>query len=132
MVRNVLLAAALTFFYWELFGQQVENDLLSMQNSVWVEPNIPADEPKVELELGFAPNPFASEIIIHVSLPESGKISLKVFDILGQEVTTVFNGYLDTGQHKLKFLGEGLPAGRYYLHLAVGRQVVIKQVLKKN
>jgi hypothetical protein len=59
-------------------------------------------------------------------------VSLRVFDILGQEIALVMSEYLAEGSYKLKYLGTELPAGRYYFHLSVGREVVIKQVMKRN
>ncbi|MCF8278629.1 MAG: T9SS type A sorting domain-containing protein [Flavobacteriales bacterium] len=84
------------------------------------------------LRLAFAPNPFIAEITIHLALPESGKVELRVFDILGQEVATIANQVYTKGQHKLTFLGTELPAGRYYFHLSTGGKVIIRQVVKKN
>jgi len=133
MVRNVLLANLLTVFSVQLFGQQLSDASSSMQNSIWGEPDFSlGNDTSPRLDLGFAPNPFSGEILIDLNVPEAGKVSLKVFDILGQQVATITEEYFRSGRHKLKFSGDELPAGRYYLHLAANRKVVIKQVLKKN
>lgn len=133
MVRNVLLANVLTFFSVQLFAQQLSEASSSMQNSVWGEPDLSSETGKIPgLELGFAPNPFSGEILIDLTIPESGKVRLKVFDILGQEVASITDEHYRSGRHRLKFSGDELPAGRYYLHLAASKKVVIKQVLKKN
>lgn len=133
MVRNVLLANLLTFFSVQLFAQQLSDASSTIQRSIWGEPDFSsgnANSPS--LELGFAPNPFSNQILIDMTVPESGIVSLKVFDILGQQVATITEENYRSGSHRLKFSGDELPAGRYYLHLVANKKVVIKQVLKKN
>ncbi|MBI1286218.1 MAG: T9SS type A sorting domain-containing protein [Flavobacteriales bacterium] len=133
MGKSIQLSMLLTFLVSQLFGQQTNMVAVSEEESMWGEPSTTMDRSsRPSLELGFAPNPFAGEITVNLTLPESGKVSLKVFDILGQEVETVANEYMTEGPHTLKYLGSDLPAGRYYFHLSAGGKVVIKQVLKKN
>lgn len=133
MGKSVQLSMLLTLLITQLFGQQVNLVSISEEESMWGEPpNAPDVSVLPSLELGFAPNPFAGEITVNISLPESGKVSLKVYDILGQEVTTLTDEFYPSGTHKLKYLGSELPVGRYYFHLTAGGKVIIKQVLKKN
>lgn len=133
MGKSVQLSMLLTLLITQLFGQQVNLVSISEEESMWGEPTGSADiSSRPSLELGFAPNPFAGEITVSISLPESGKVSLKVFDILGQEVATVTNEHYSSGDHRFKYLGAELPVGRYYFHLTAGGKVIIKQVLKKN
>lgn len=123
----------LTLFASQLFGQQADLVSSNEGESSWGEPPITSNGAFAPtLELGFAPNPFAAEMTIKMNLPESGKVSLKVYDVLGQEVETIANEYMSEGQHVLKYLGSDLPAGRYYLHLNAVGKVLIRPVLKRN
>lgn len=122
MVRNVLLAAMLTFLMSDLFGQSANEQYAQVGIS----------EPKTTVELGFAPNPFQEEITIRFNLPEGGRTSLRVFDILGQEVATVVDDHFKAGSHELKYRGYGLPAGRYFIHINYSGNTQIKQVLKRD
>jgi|GEM_PF-2056141 len=79
-----------------------------------------------------APNPFVRETMVRLSLPVAGATIVSLFDILGQQVATVFDGPLNAGNHELKFEGSFLPAGRYYLHLMQNGRTSIKQVMKRN
>lgn len=52
------------------------------------------------------PNPFNPETAIEYSLPASGKITIRIFDILGQEVTVLFAGNQDSGTHVIYWNGK--------------------------
>lgn len=84
-----------------------------------------------ELKFICLPNPFSTEAELNFSFPNSGKVNLKVYDVLGQEVASVINGYYVAGVHQLKYMGTDLPAGRYYFHLTSGSKTLIQPVLKK-
>ena len=51
------------------------------------------------------PNPFNPSTTIPVSLPRDGDASLRIFDILGKEVTTLYNGRLEAGRHYFVWSG---------------------------
>ncbi|MFT4544273.1 MAG: hypothetical protein ACI9EQ_000730 [Bacteroidia bacterium] len=85
-----------------------------------------------ELKFMCTPNPFSSEAMLNISIPKAGKVNLKLYDILGQEVASVIDKYYEQGVHKLKFLTPHLPSGRYYFHLSSEGKVLIKQVVKKD
>lgn len=75
-----------------------------------------------ELPLGYTleqnhPNPFNPGTIIRFSVPEGGSVSLKIFDALGTEITTLVNGYLSAGSHERYFDGSNLPSGIYYYEI---------------
>ena len=51
------------------------------------------------------PNPFNPETTIKYQLPESGKVSLKIFDVLGQEVRTLIDVEKKSGYHQVRWDG---------------------------
>lgn len=67
------------------------------------------------------PNPFNSITKIKFVLPQSGveysNVTLKVFDILGNEVSTIFNGNLSSGEYEFNFNAKDLSSGIYYYKL---------------
>lgn len=63
------------------------------------------------------PNPFNPSTTIKFSLNESGNISLIIYDILGKEVRTLLNGYLNAGLHEYNFSASDLPSGFYFFRL---------------
>ncbi|MBU1355460.1 MAG: Ig-like domain-containing protein [Candidatus Edwardsbacteria bacterium] len=52
-----------------------------------------------------APNPMTSGTTIRFSLPASAQVSLEVFNVLGQKVTTLANGKLAAGYHTINWNG---------------------------
>ncbi len=57
------------------------------------------------------PNPFNPGTEISFYLPKDDIISLKVFDILGKEIVTLFDGRMEQGNHKIDFNSNRLPGG---------------------
>ncbi len=66
------------------------------------------------------PNPFNPVTHINYSIPISSNLSLKVFNILGEEVTTLFEGFQRAGNHTITFNGTGLASGIYFYTLKAG------------
>ena len=63
------------------------------------------------------PNPFNPMTTIKFSIPNTGFISLKVFDLIGQEVAILVNGQLNAGDYQATFNAEGLVSGLYFYNL---------------
>jgi len=63
------------------------------------------------------PNPFNPTTTISYSLPDNMNISLKVYNILGSEITTLYEGYQRAGIHKIQFNANNLNSGIYLVKL---------------
>jgi hypothetical protein len=59
------------------------------------------------------PNPFNSSTVIRVGLPKVSFVSLKVYNILGQEVATLMNEVQDAGFKSVRFDASGMASGVY-------------------
>lgn len=67
------------------------------------------------------PNPFNSDTTIDFTLASDSRVTLKLFDVLGQEVMTLINGNYSSGMHKVNFDASGLNSGVYVYRIdAVG------------
>lgn len=75
------------------------------------------------------PNPFNPHTEICYSLLQTGPVSLKVFDIVGREVTTLVQEVQNVGLHRVSFSGAGLPSGVYFYQLRCGTEVQVKKML---
>ncbi len=75
------------------------------------------------------PNPFNPSTTISFSLPNSGNISLKVYNVVGQEVATLLNGYKTVGQYNVTFNASNLSSGVYFYRLDAGSYTVAKKML---
>lgn len=64
------------------------------------------------------PNPFRQNTTIRYTIPESGKVSLKVYNVVGHQVATLVDETQARGSHSVKFSGNELPSGVYYYTLS--------------
>ncbi|MBI9072651.1 MAG: CotH kinase family protein [Melioribacteraceae bacterium] len=60
------------------------------------------------------PNPFNPSTQIAVSIPKSGNYTLKVYNLLGQEVATLLNDQVSARTHKFNFDASNLTTGIYF------------------
>ncbi|MBR9974684.1 MAG: T9SS type A sorting domain-containing protein [Bacteroidetes bacterium] len=66
------------------------------------------------------PNPFNPSTEITFSLPQAGQTTLRVFNLLGQEVATLVNEFRNAGTHRTTFDANNLPSGMYVYRLESG------------
>jgi len=71
------------------------------------------------------PNPFNPETTFWYDVPEESQVTIKVYSLLGREVTTLFDGYKPAGRFELKWdgrdeLGERVSSGIYILRMQAG------------
>ena len=60
------------------------------------------------------PNPFNPSTYISYQLPSDAYVTLKIFNILGNEVKTLTNGFIQAGSHQIQFNANGLSSGIYF------------------
>ena len=63
------------------------------------------------------PNPFNPTTKLSFSVPHSSHITLKVFNVLGNEVATLVNEFVKAGIYETSFDGNRLPSGVYFYRL---------------
>ena len=82
--------------------------------------------------LGNYPNPFNPRTVIKYSIASEGDVSLKIYDMLGKEVSVLVNEYKQPGFYETEFVGSNLSSGIYYYMLeSNGQKEVRKMVLVK-
>lgn len=80
------------------------------------------------------PNPFNPETKIRFSLPKSGFVTLKIYDVTGRLITTLLNEQMNSGHHELTFNSteSNLPSGVYIYRLTAekfsdsGKMILLK------
>jgi len=109
--------------------KQIDNDG-SYEFSKTIE--VSFDSPiSLELSQNY-PNPFNPSTTINFSLPQSGNVTLKIFNPLGEEVITLTDGYIEAGIYTFNFNGEGLPSGIYIYQLSTPEKTqTMKMILMK-
>ena len=78
------------------------------------------------------PNPFNPTTTIEFNLPKTGEATLKIFNILGEEMETLLSASLHSGSHSQQWNAGKMPSGIYYYQLQAGDyQEVKKMILMK-
>ncbi len=75
------------------------------------------------------PNPFNPTTQIKYSIPEDGIVSLKVFNLIGQEIAQPVNGFDKAGEHQFSFNASNLPSGVYLYRLETNNKVMVKKMM---
>lgn len=76
------------------------------------------------------PNPFNPSTLIKYGLPEDGFVSLKVYNLLGNEIKALVNGYQKAGNYEVVFENDNnLPNGVYYYQLKTKNSTITKKAL---
>jgi sugar lactone lactonase YvrE/fibronectin type 3 domain-containing protein len=75
------------------------------------------------------PNPFNPTTTIEYAMPQAGVVTLKVYDVLGREVTTLVNERKAAGNYAVPFNGSGLASGVYFYKLTAGNFTATKKLL---
>jgi len=83
---------------------------------------------KFNLEQNY-PNPFNPTTIINYQIPKRGLVVLKVYDILGREVTTLVNEEKQAGSYEVEFNGSSFSSGVYFYRIEAGSFSDTKKLL---
>jgi hypothetical protein len=77
------------------------------------------------------PNPFNPNTMIKYRLPEAGRVTLKIFNSLGEEAETLLNNkYQEAGEHSVLYIAKSeTPSGVYYYQLITENNIITKKML---
>jgi hypothetical protein len=92
------------------------------------EPGTPGAGQRILLSQNI-PNPFSGTTKIFWTSKVSGKTTLKIYNISGQEVETLVQKSLPKGEFSVEFDRSGLPTGVYYYKLQVGDTMLAKKCI---
>ena len=88
-----------------------------------------ADNPtEYSLEQNY-PNPFNPTTTIKFSIPRKGFLTIKLYNLVGEEITTLINEEKAAGNYKIEFDATLLPSGVYFYQLRAGDFVGTKKML---
>jgi endo-1,4-beta-xylanase len=91
--------------------------------------NVNGNNPKVfALDQNY-PNPFNPTTQIKYSVPQSGYVSLKVYNLFGAEVATLFAGVRQSGNYTATFSGNGLASGVYFYRMQANNFTDTKKLI---
>jgi hypothetical protein len=95
------------------------------------DPNILAKQlntAPTEYSLGNYPNPFNPTTVIRYAMPEAGQVSLKIYNVLSQEVANLVESNQSAGVHQINFNASHLPTGIYIARLQAGARVMTSKL----
>jgi|GEM_PF-1097365 len=75
------------------------------------------------------PNPFNPLTIVNFQLPIGNYVTLKVYNVLGQEVVTLVSGMQEAGYRSVSFDGSNLPSGVYFYRMTAGNFSAMKKMI---
>jgi hypothetical protein len=82
------------------------------------------------LTLGNYPNPFNPTTTFEFSVPNDGLTTVKIYNVLGQEVLTAFNGEVKAGTYQhATFDGSKFSSGVYFYSVENNGQHMVKKML---
>jgi hypothetical protein len=108
-----------TIYLDNIYFSTMLSDVRELNNSV------PTD---FTLEQNY-PNPFNPSTNIRFSLPEASQVNLKVYNLLGQEVATLVDQFMNSGTFEISFDASNLPAGIYTYSLNAGNFQSVKKMM---
>ncbi len=75
------------------------------------------------------PNPFNNSTVIRYAIPKEGLVTLKIYDIIGEEVATLVNETRQAGNYQVAFNSEDLTSGVYFYRLQAGDFVQTRKMI---
>ncbi|MBD3170047.1 MAG: S8 family serine peptidase [candidate division Zixibacteria bacterium] len=78
---------------------------------------------------GNYPNPFNPATNIRYQLPVSANVTLDIYNVLGQKVETLVNGYQEAGYHSVSWDASGYSSGVYFAKLSDGAETATQKMM---
>ena len=75
------------------------------------------------------PNPFNPSTTISYQIPNSGHVTINVFDILGRDVTTLVDEFKPAGRYTAQFDASRLASGIYFYSIKSSNYIAVKKML---
>lgn len=74
------------------------------------------------------PNPFNPATSIGFQIPREGPVALRIFNLLGKEITTLVNEHMKPGSYSVNWHADGLPSGIYLYRLEAGGKSITRRM----
>ncbi|MCB0303474.1 MAG: T9SS type A sorting domain-containing protein [Calditrichaeota bacterium] len=102
-----------------------------------IDPQYPlgiGDDPRAGIAAGFElkqnyPNPFNPSTTIEYDLKQAAKVTLEVYNLLGEKMLTLVNGKQNAGSHRVEFDAANLASGIYFYKLSVDNVSATKKMM---
>jgi hypothetical protein len=75
------------------------------------------------------PNPFNPQTTITFAAPQTGRVNVAVFDVLGRRVAVLIDGITQAGRHEVTFNASSLPSGTYFARMVADGVVQTRSMI---
>jgi Secretion system C-terminal sorting domain len=75
------------------------------------------------------PNPSNPKSKIDYQIPADGKVTIKLYDVIGREAVTIVNETKEAGYYTAEFDGTDLASGVYFYRLVAGEYKMVKKLV---
>jgi hypothetical protein len=75
------------------------------------------------------PNPFNPSTKISFSLPQNTQLKMTVYNVIGEQIATLFDGEMTAGIHQIEFNAEGLSSGIYFYRVETAAYSQTKKMI---
>ncbi len=109
-------------YYWRVRGNN-EAGKGVLWSDVWkftIGVSSVYDYANSQFKLMAVPNPVSHSADIHFTLPESGSVLIKIYNVLGEEVVTLADGTYSAGSHKAHLNAANMESGMYWYTITAG------------
>jgi len=91
-------------------------------------------KPAIRQDIGISvfPNPFNDKVKFTITLPESGNCELAIYNVMGQKVKTVLNGFLASGSNLFEIDLPDFLSGYFIYNFKMGDTQLTGKLLKTD
>ncbi len=75
------------------------------------------------------PNPFNAATTLEFYLPADIKIELSIYNLLGQKLAILYNGFMPSGEHRISWDSSPYPSGIYFARLRTGDKIHARKMI---
>jgi hypothetical protein len=116
------------------YDSEVNNWLFSLDKTVVIKNSGTSNENEMIAVSEFSlaqnyPNPFNPNTQITYNIPQSGLVELRVYNMLGQVVSTLINEHRNAGNHMVRFDASALASGVYVYELRFKGSVLTNKMI---
>ncbi|MBN2087341.1 T9SS type A sorting domain-containing protein [Candidatus Peregrinibacteria bacterium] len=114
-----------SFAYWGWGPENVYFDAENIGTSI---NELPGKVEEFSLAQNY-PNPFNPTTNIEYSIAEAGLVELKIYNILGEEMTTLVNQFQNASKYRIDFNAANLSSGIYFYRITSGKFTDVKKMI---
>ncbi|MDR6940599.1 T9SS type A sorting domain-containing protein [Mucilaginibacter pocheonensis] len=94
-----------------------------------VKVSVSRPEDKLLNDVQLYPNPVTDQINLKYTISRNSNVTIKIMDVLGNDITTMFSSRVDSGDHNINYpINNKLTRGFYFVRVVAGTESVIKRI----